>query len=98
MIEGVNETEIVTNEHGGKQSKLRYRFDLIDPVAIFKLAEVLHQGEQKYGRDNWRKISPEEHINHAITHLYAYLAGDNQDDHIEHAFTRVMMAIGVVNG
>jgi len=93
-INGVNESEVVVNADGGKQSKLQYRFDLIDAKAIFALAHVLYEGEIKYGKDNWRKIATEDHINHAISHLYAYLAGDKQDNHLSHAFCRVMMAIG----
>jgi len=86
---------MTTNTQGGKQSKLEFRFDLIDTKAIFALANVLHTGEVRYGKDNWRKIDTESHINHAISHAYAYLAGDKQDDHLSHALTRLMMAIGV---
>lgn len=95
LIDGVNETEIVSNKNGGKQSKLDYRFDLIDTKAIFELAKVLDEGAKRYGDNNWRKIHTESHINHAISHLYAYLAGDTQDEHLSHSFCRVMMAIGV---
>lgn len=94
-IEGVASDEKVSNELGGKQSKLDYRFDLIDTKAIFALANVLHTGEQEYGKDNWRSIDTESHLNHATSHIYAYLAGDKQDDHLSHAFCRLMMAMGV---
>ena len=94
-IKGVASEEKVSNELGGKQSKLDYRFDLIDTKAIFALANVLHTGEQGYGKDNWRKIDVESHLNHATSHIYAYLAGDKQDDHLSHAFCRLMMALGV---
>lgn len=82
-------------EKGGKQSYIPYAFHLIDCRAILSLAKVLAEGELKYGRDNWRKIDAESHINHAITHIYAYLGGDTQDEHLEHAFCRLMMALGV---
>jgi len=94
-INGVADEEIVTNEANGKQSRLDYRFDLIDTKAIFRLANVLHTGEQRYGKDNWRKIDTDSHLNHATSHIYAYLAGDKQDDHLSHAFCRLMMALGV---
>jgi len=84
IINGVNSEEKVSNELGGKQSKLEYRFDLIDPKSLFALANVLHTGEQEYGKDNWRNIDTESHLNHAISHIYAYLAGDKQDDHLSH--------------
>jgi hypothetical protein len=97
-IQGVAEEETVSNDQGGKQSKLEYRFDLIDPKAIFALAQVMHEGAQKYEKDNWRKISAESHLNHALSHIYAHLAGDKQDNHLSHAFTRLMMAYAVEKG
>lgn len=86
---------IVTNDAGGQQSDVSYRFDLIDPGAIFRLAQVLDYGARKYAPNNWRKISTEEHLNHALIHAYAHLAGDTQDDHLGHFFTRAMMALAV---
>lgn len=83
------------NEQGGKQSKLDYRFDLIDPLPLFKLAEILSSGADKYGKWNWRRISVEDNLNHALSHIFAYLAGDRQDDHLGHAFCRLMFAISV---
>jgi len=93
MFNGVEDNEIVTNAQGGKQSKLDYRFDLIDAKAMFALAKVMHEGAQKYDVDNWRKISVDEHLNHAESHIWAHRAGDKQDFHLSHAFTRTMMAL-----
>lgn len=95
-IEGVGpEQPVVVNELGGGQSLLPYRFDLVDPAAMFQLAYVLDHGARKYGDDNWRAISTHEHVNHALAHVYAFLAGDTQDSHLEHAFTRLMMAVAI---
>lgn len=97
QIEGVGkDAPLETTEGGGKQSYIPYAFHLIDPKAILALAKVLAEGEREYGRDNWRKIDAESHLNHAITHIYAHLGGDTQDEHLEHAFCRLMMALGVV--
>lgn len=95
IINGVARSETTTNNQGGKQSRLDYRFDLIDAKALFELARVMHEGAQKYERDNWRKIDTESHLNHAISHIYAYLAGDKQDDHLSHALCRCHMALAV---
>ena len=51
---------------------------------------------EKYGVDNWRKIGVESHLNHLLMHVFAYLAGDTQDEHLEHALCRAMMAVGVM--
>lgn len=87
----------VTNEHGGQRSELNYRFDLMDPQAMFALAKILDYGVRVrgYPEDNWRLIPARDNINHALVHLYAHLAGDTQDDHLAHAFCRVMFALGV---
>ena len=87
------QAEIVTNEAGGKQSDTGTAFHYADPLAMLALAKVLDYGAKRYDRDNWRLIEEEEHINHAITHLFAYMAGDEQDDHLEHALCRVHMAL-----
>lgn len=85
-------TEI--NKYGGKQSKTEYRLDLIPTEAIFPLAKVLKEGEEKYGSDkNWKRISTTDHLNHALIHIYAHLAGDTQDDHLSHALCRLAFAI-----
>jgi hypothetical protein len=84
---------VVTNEAGGKQSKVDYRFDLLPAKATFAVAGVLDHGAKKYAPWNWLKIGEEEHVNHALIHLFAWLDGDKQDDHMSHAACRVMMAL-----
>lgn len=86
-----------TNEQGGSQSAIPVRFDLIDGNAMFEMAKVLHQGAEKYGADNWRKIPIEDHLNHLIMHAYAYLAGDRTDEHLSHIMCRAMFAQGVAS-
>ena len=66
---------------------------------MFAAAEVAKYGAEKYGETlfdrNYKKIPPEEHVNHAIQHLFAYLAGDESDDHLSHAILRTMFAFEV---
>jgi hypothetical protein len=85
---------IIVNSEGGGQSFVPVRFDLIDAKAIFKVAEVLHEGAEKYGEGNWRKIPIDDHLNHLIMHAYAYLSGDRTDDHLSHAVCRAIFALG----
>lgn len=86
------DSELETNEHGGKQSKLAYAFHLIDAPAIMNLAEVLQAGAARYDRDNWRHIPMESHLSHALCHIFALLAGDTRDDHLGHAQCRLHFA------
>ncbi len=99
MIVGLGpETPVVENVAGGRQSALPYRFDLIDALAIFRLARVLAYGAERYEPNNWRKIPVDDHLNHAVAHIYAYLGGDTQDDHLGHAFCRLMMGLALALG
>ncbi len=100
MILGVQpDMPTETNERGGRQSATPYAFHLLPPNAIFAAAEVAKYGAEKYGETqldrNYKKIPAEEHVNHAVQHLYAYLAGDTGDDHLAHAILRAMFAFEV---
>lgn len=60
--------------------------------ALIEIGKVLQYGAEKYEPNNWRLIPQEEHINHALIHLYAHILGDEQDNHIGHCLCRLMMA------
>ncbi|WP_461570741.1 dATP/dGTP diphosphohydrolase domain-containing protein [Thermincola ferriacetica] len=85
------------NEAGGRESDIPYRCDLLGARAILEIARILYKGAKKYKENNWRLISCRSHINHALTHIFAYLAGDTQDEHLEHALCRMMMAVETKN-
>ena len=40
--------EIEVNGEGGGQSKVKFRFDLLDPYALFALADVMRYGAERY--------------------------------------------------
>ena len=84
---------IETTERGGKHSAIPYRFDLVPPLALMDIAQVLHEGAAKYGVDNWRGIDIDAHLNHLQMHVVAYQAGDATDEHLSHAATRAMFAL-----
>ena len=86
-------SETVTNSRGAKQSKLPVRYDLIPPSSIAKVAEVLAEGERKYGQGNWQLIDTSDHLNHALNHIYLFLNSDNSEDHLSHAACRLLFAI-----
>lgn len=96
-VRGVDpDAPVVTNEKGGKQSDSPYAFHMIPVSSVLAAAAVCAYGAKKYGETignrNYTKIPTEEHINHAIAHMYAYLAGDRTDDHLGHAIVRAMFA------
>lgn len=69
------------------------------PDMLERIAKVMEYGATKanggkgYPTNNWRLIPQEQHINHALIHLYALDRGDVQDNHLDHALTRIMMAL-----
>jgi len=96
LVEGVSPDEpIVTNEHGGSQSDSPYCWIDLSPLAMLEIAKRSGYGRKKYGPGNWWKIPWQEHLDHAITHIYAWLAGDTSDNHPAAAGWRVIAALGV---
>ncbi|KKL23402.1 hypothetical protein LCGC14_2425720 [marine sediment metagenome] len=62
------------------------RFDLVSPQGLRRLAETYAYGAHKYDDHNWRKGMPFSSLmNHLVAHIYAYLAGDKEEDHLAHA-------------
>lgn len=61
------------------------------PDALIQIAKVLEYGASRYKPNNWRLIPEEDHMNHALIHLYALEKEDKQDDHLGHFLTRLMM-------
>lgn len=91
------EAPVETTPTGGQHSAMPYRFDLLDAKSIFAIAEILHYGTnvRKYPANNWRSISVGDNLNHVLMHIFAYMDGDTQDEHLKHALTRMMFAVGV---
>ena len=99
-IQGVGpDVPVTTNEYGGKQSETPFGFHLLPASALFEAARVAQYGATKYGETfeerNYTKIPTVEHLNHALQHIYAFIAGDTQDDHLGHALVRLMFAYDV---
>lgn len=59
---------------------------------LLTISRVLKEGAEKYEANNWRLVPQEDHISHALTHYFAYLIGDESDDHLSHFYCRLMMA------
>ena len=67
------------------------RWDLITPIGLRRLAETCAEGARKYGDHNWLKGIPASvMLNHAIRHIYLYLAGDKKEDHLAHAAWNIL--------
>lgn len=96
MLAGMSpDAPTTTHANGAKESDAPYAFTSVDGMALHRVAQIQHQGDQKYGVDNWRGISEDDHLNHALAHVFAHLAGDRTDDHIGHAAVRMLFALAV---
>lgn len=85
-------TETVTNEQGGKQSHVPHSPTCLPPRVLLDQSLILAKGKKKYGKDNWKQIPPDDHLDHALVHIFGYMVGDIQDNHLGHAICRLMMA------
>lgn len=91
MLPGDSE-EVITNEKGGKQSRLDARLDLLPSIAILEIGKVLHHGAERYGEWNWKDIPVKDHLSHAITHLLRFGVTREVSD-LSHAATRALFAL-----
>lgn len=83
---------ITESESGYKTSETPYRFDISPFRAMLHCANITYEGAKTHGDDNWRKGSVEAHVDKAIIHAFAWLAGDRSEDHLGHLAWRGLAA------
>lgn len=87
------DNQIQTFETGAKRSKLEARYDLLSPIGLRRAAEAAHEGAEKYGEyQNEMGLPVTVYLNHALAHIYQYLAGDRTEDHLGHAGWNLLFA------
>jgi len=77
------------------QEQIGVRLDLIPPAVILEIGRVLHVAALKYGAKNHKTIKVSSHLNHALTHIFKYMEGDETEPHLSHAATRLILAMDV---
>lgn len=95
-IKGVSKNEDVgTNERGGKEHIRPYRSQALFPKALLAISALRYwaHNTMHYEDNNYKLISKDDHIGRALTHIFAYMAGDTQNDHLCHAACRLLMAL-----
>lgn len=67
------------------------RYDLISPVALKRLAELMGRGADKYGDRNWEQGIPiSRFYSSAFRHLQQWQLGDTDEDHLAAVLFNVM--------
>lgn len=70
------------------------RYDLITPIGLRALAKTYAEGAAKFGAHNWENGMPAaDMLNHAISHIFSFLGGNRNEDHLGHAAWNVLGAI-----
>lgn len=81
---------------GAKSSYEMPRYDLIPPSALRRLASRMAYGATKHGENNYQRgvgdpVFHRDRINHLLEHVYKYLAGDRQKDHLAAVMANAVM-------
>ena len=61
--------------------------------ALEIVAEVMRHGAARHPTNDWLSRTPEYHISRAIEHLSLWQEGDQSQDRVSHACTRLLMAL-----
>jgi hypothetical protein len=61
--------------------------------ALMVCCEVMKHGAASHPMDEWRSLPFEYHVGRTIEHLRLWSQGDQQQDHLSHAATRLLMAL-----
>lgn len=73
---------------------VKARYELISPIGLRRVAETYGEGAAKYGDKNWEMGFPiSDILRHALQHIYNYLGGDRNEDHLAHAAWNLLAAM-----
>lgn len=70
--------------------------DLWPYQVVGVIQKVMEENESKYPDRPWKEQSTDEHLKHAKEHIRDFQKGGlHKDEHLAHAFTRLMMAVAI---
>jgi len=65
-------------------------YEELGELAKQMVIETMQEGERN-GKMGWKEISTGEHFKHADAHLFSFIKGHTNEDHIAHFVTRGVM-------
>ena len=66
---------------------------------VQEIQNVMEEGEACHPHDSWKEVDAVTHVQHAKEHLRQYFSRKQDgEDHLAHAFTRLMMAAALDKG
>ena len=89
-----------------KQSRIEFEVWEYILSALAVIAEVSAKGFAKYGPGNWKKVSTQDNLAHAIRHLCLYRdqksgmklpEDEEKENHVSSACARLMMELAKMN-
>ena len=83
----------IVNEKGAVQSFIAADFSCIPPECLNLLAECLGRGARIYGKENWKDISMEDNLSHAMNHINLWRMNDRTEPHLVNAMARITFAL-----
>ena len=63
--------------------------------ALESVTRVMREGAIKHPENDWMRRSPDYHVARAEEHLRLLHEGDQRQDHLSHATTRLLMALAL---
>jgi hypothetical protein len=89
----------IYNQKGEQQSG-EYRADRLPMQALLHLSHLLKKGADRHKDEDpenpkWMATPTREHLNRALTHIFSFLSGNKQEDHLANAACRLLFALQV---
>lgn len=83
VVDGGKERTVFAGGAVREASTGNGRFDLLPPIALFRLAKHYENGALKYADRNWEKGLPlSRFIDSAFRHLMKFMLGERKEDHL----------------
>lgn len=66
-------------------------YEKLAQIAYDTVIQTMQEGEKSHPNGDWQNVDIMEHFRHALDHLAAWEIEENDEDHLAHAITRLVM-------